>query len=155
MENREEEATMTEPVELTIEECLELLNGGVVGRVAMCTPMGPRIVPLNYAMFEDAIVFRTMPYSELGTYGWNTDLAFEVDHLDYEQQLGWSVVAIGRSELVEDPDEVQQIRAGWDPTPWVGGRRYLYLRLRWRDLTGRRLSADSTSAAMLPVRRVL
>jgi len=97
---------MNEPVELTVEECLELLHGGVLGRVALSTPMGPRIVPINYAMYEDAIVFRTTPYSELGTYGWNTDLAFEIDHIDYDKHQGWSVVAIGRATLVEDPDEL-------------------------------------------------
>ncbi len=143
------------PVELTVEECLELLNGNVVGRVAMCTPLGPRIVPLNYAMYEDAIVFRTTPYSELGTYGWNVDLAFEIDFLDYEKHQGWSVVAIGRGELVEDPDELHDIRAGWDPTPWAGGQRHLYIKLRWRDLTGRRIGGDWRYDTMMPVRRVL
>ena len=146
---------MSEPVELTVEECLELLSGGIVGRVAMCTPMGPRIVPLNYAMYDDAIVFRTTPYSELGTYGSNTDLAFEIDHLDYEKQEGWSVVAIGRASLVEDADELREIRAGWDPTPWAAGRRHLYIRLRWRDITGRRLGGDWTRGSMMPVRRAL
>ena len=146
---------MNEPVELSVKECVDLLNGGIVGRVAMCTPIGPRIVPLNYAMSDDAIVFRTMPYSELGTYGWDTDLAFEIDHLDYEKHQGWSVVAIGRASMVEDPDELRAIRAGWDPTPWVGGRRYLYIKLRWRDLTGRRIGADWTRASMSPVRQTL
>ncbi|MGH3329985.1 MAG: pyridoxamine 5'-phosphate oxidase family protein, partial [Nocardioidaceae bacterium] len=94
---------MHEPVELTVEECVGLLRSGVIGRVALSTPMGPRIVPVNYAVYEDTVVFRTTPYSELGTYGWNTDLAFEIDHLDYEKHQGWSVVAIGRAELVEDP----------------------------------------------------
>jgi len=140
---------MSEPLELGVEECLELLSGGVVGRVAMSTPGGPRIVPLNYAMYKDAIVFRTMPYSELGTYGWNTDLAFEIDHLDYEKHQGWSVVAIGRASLVEDPDELREIRAGWDPTPWVGGRRHLYIKLRWRDITGRRLEHWEASGTRL------
>ena len=46
---------MKEPVELTVNECLDLLEGGVVGRVALCTPLGPRIVPVNYAMFDGAI----------------------------------------------------------------------------------------------------
>jgi hypothetical protein len=74
---------MNEPVELTVEECLELLHSGVLGRVALSTPMGPRIVPINYAMDgDDAILFRTTPYSELGTYGWNTDVAFEIDQID-------------------------------------------------------------------------
>ena len=146
---------MNEPVELTVDECLELLNAGLVGRVAMSTPVGPRIVPLNYAMHEDAIVFRTSPYSELGTYGRDTDLAFEIDYLDYEKHQGWSVVAIGRSEIISDPDELNVIRHGWDPTPWAAGTRHLYLRLRWRDLTGRRLGDDWNPATMTPVHRVV
>ena len=146
---------MKEPVELTVEECLELLKGGLIGRVAMCTPTGPRIVPLNYAMYDGSIVVRTTPYSELGTYGWNTDLAFEIDHLDYEKHQGWSVVAIGRAELIEDPDELHEVRTGWDPTPWAGGRRHLYIKLRWRDLTGRRIGDDWSRDTMMPVRRVL
>ena len=146
---------MNEPVDMTQEECLALLNGSVVGRVAMATPMGPRIVPVNYAMYDDSIVFRTTPYSELGTYGWNTDLAFEIDHLDYERHQGWSVVALGRATLVEDPDELHEIRSQWDPTPWAGGRRHLYVRLRWRDLTGRWVGADWTRSSVMPVRRAL
>lgn len=138
---------MNEAAELPVEECLELLHGGVVGRVALSTPTGPRIVPLNYAMYGDAIVFRTTAYSELGTYGWNTDLAFEIDHLDFEKREGWSVVAVGRAELLEDPDELREVRAGWDPTPWVAGRRYLYIKLRWRDLTGRRIGVDWKNSA--------
>jgi len=135
-----------EPVELTAAECLDLLHRGVVGRVAVSTPIGPRIVPVNYAVHEGAIVFRTRPYSELGTYGRGTDLAFETDHLDYETREGWSVVAIGRSESVDDPDELDEIRSRWDPTPWVGGRRGLYLKIRWRDLTGRRLGREVSHA---------
>jgi nitroimidazol reductase NimA-like FMN-containing flavoprotein (pyridoxamine 5'-phosphate oxidase superfamily) len=146
---------MKEPMELTVEECLELLNGGVVGRVALATPVGPRIVPLNYAMHDGAIVFRTSPYSELGTYGRNTDLAFEIDQLDFEKHQGWSVVAVGRGALVENAGELQEIRDGWDPTPWAAGQRHLYIKLRWRDLTGRRLGTDWTRDSMMPVRRVL
>lgn len=42
-----------------------LLVDGVVGRVARATPVGPRIVPVNYLVHEDAIVVRTAPYSRL------------------------------------------------------------------------------------------
>lgn len=139
--------------EMTTSECLEMLRAGVVGRVAVSTPVGPRIVPVNYAMHEDAIVFRTAPYSELGTYGWNTDVAFEIDHIDYEKHQGWSVVAIGRAELVEDPDEVADIRRSWDPRPWAEGQRHLYLRLTWRDVSGRWVGKDWDRAAATPVRR--
>ena len=146
---------MSEPVELTVEECLELLQGGVVGRVALSTPMGPRIVPVNYAMYEDAIVFRTTPYSELGTYGWNTDLAFEIDHIDYDHHQGWSVVAIGRSALVDDPAELADIRANWDPTPWAGGVRSLFIRVPCSELTGRQLGTGWDPMSELAVRRAI
>jgi nitroimidazol reductase NimA-like FMN-containing flavoprotein (pyridoxamine 5'-phosphate oxidase superfamily) len=130
---------MNRPIELTQDECRELLGAGQVGRVAVATPNGPRIVPVNYAVDGDALVFRTAPYSELGTYGLNADIAFEVDQLDYEEHQGWSVVAVGRATPVDDPADVAEIRSSWDPNPWVGGRRNLYLRLVWRDLTGRRI----------------
>ncbi len=146
---------MSTPIEMTVDECVEQLHSGVVGRVAMSTPVGPRILPVNYAMYGDAIVFRTSPYSELGTYGWNSELAFEIDHIDYEKHQGWSVIAIGRSELVEDPDEVADIRRTWDPRPWAAGQRNLYIKLIWRDISGRRLGADWGRAAMSPVQRTL
>jgi len=136
-------------------ECRELLEGGVVGRLAMATPVGPRIVPVNYAVHGDAIVFRTAPYSELSTYGWDTDLAFEIDHIDYDTHLGWSVVALGRAHVVDDPDEVQRIRGTWDPRPWAPGSRNLYVKLVWRELSGVRLGEGWTRKTMQPQRRTV
>jgi uncharacterized protein len=149
---------MTLPMELTQEVCLELLSGGAagrVGRVAMATPVGPRIVPVNYAVHDDAIVFKTAPYSELSTYGWNTELAFEIDHLDYEKQHGWSVVAVGRAHVVSDTEELAAIREHWELRPWAGGSRNLYVKLVWRELTGRRVGDDLARASMSPSRRVM
>jgi nitroimidazol reductase NimA-like FMN-containing flavoprotein (pyridoxamine 5'-phosphate oxidase superfamily) len=143
---------MNTSVQLSTSECRDLLEGGVVGRVAMATPVGPRIIPVNYSVDGDAIVFRTAPYSELSTYGWDTELAFEVDHLDYETHQGWSVVAIGRAHVVDDPDEVQRIRHKWEPRPWAPGSRNLYLKLAWRELTGLRLGDGWTRQSMMPVR---
>jgi uncharacterized protein len=131
---------MTRAVQLTGEECLDLLEQGVVGRVAMATPVGPRITPVNYVVHQHAIVFRTAPYSELSTYGWNVDLAFEIDRLDDDCRLGWSVVAVGRAHVIEDPDEIQRIRRTGDPDPWAPGPRHLYVSLVWRQLTGVRLA---------------
>jgi nitroimidazol reductase NimA-like FMN-containing flavoprotein (pyridoxamine 5'-phosphate oxidase superfamily) len=127
------------PVELTEDECRDLMSRHVVGRVALSTPGGPRIVPVNYALHDNSIVFRTAPYSELGTYGWDAELAFEVDQIDEERHSGWSVVALGRGSLIEDSAELGQIRGRMDPHPWAGGSRQLYMRLTWRTLTGRRI----------------
>ena len=144
---------MPESVDLSQEECVQLLSGGVGGRVALSSPNGPHIVPVNYSVLDHAIVIKTSPYSTLGTYGRDTMLAFEVDWFDHERQRGWSVVARGRGEVVTDPLEIDHIREVRDPRPWAGGGRNLYLRLRWTELTGRRLGGAWDVVSSMPVRR--
>jgi len=144
---------MKEPVELTVHECLDLLAGGVVGRVAFSTRVGPRIVPVNYSVYDGSIVFRTSPYSELGSHGPGTEAAFEIDHIDYDRQQGWSVVALGRLEEVT-PDEIDELLMRREPRAWASGHRNFFLRLTWRELSGRRIGNDWSRSSMMPVRRV-
>jgi nitroimidazol reductase NimA-like FMN-containing flavoprotein (pyridoxamine 5'-phosphate oxidase superfamily) len=130
------------PQELGIEECRRLIEDGGVGRVAFHSQSGQHIVPVNFQLDRNSIVFRTTPYSELGRLGPGSEAAFEVDELDVESKSGWSVVAKGRVEVIPDNFETAAIRFfGKDPTPWAEGVRRLYLRLTWRELTGRRLVA--------------
>lgn len=146
---------MTELRDLDRRECERLLRGGVVGRVALSTPEGPHIIPVNYAVVDDTIVVRTSSYSVLGTYGRNAMLAFEVDHMDHDRHVGWSVVARGRGWAEVDPDQVTLIREGWQPRPWASGSRNVYLRIRWESLSGRTLGQDWTRDNESPVRRTL
>jgi nitroimidazol reductase NimA-like FMN-containing flavoprotein (pyridoxamine 5'-phosphate oxidase superfamily) len=133
---------MAESRELSSRECLTLLRSGVAGRIAMSTPTGPHIVPVNYSVVDDTIVVRTSPYSLLGTYGRDTMLAFEIDGFDTAKERGWSVQARGRAEVVTDRDDLTAIRAAAQPQPWAGGGRSLYLRMRWTEITGRKLGGD-------------
>lgn len=146
---------MPESVELSRAECETLLRAGVAGRVAIAAPDGPHILPVNYSVVDDTIVIRTSPYSLLGTYGRSAMLAFEVDQFDYEAQRGWSVVGRGRSEVVQDGEELEHIRAVWSPRPWASGVRRLVLRLPLRELTGRRLGDGWNPLEEMPVRRVV
>jgi uncharacterized protein len=126
-------------VELTVQECLELLETTTVGRVGLMTEAGIRIFPVNYTVFGDAIVFRTLPYGAIANSAHGADVAFEVDDLDAELHSGWSVLAVGRCERVEDPATVRLIRSEHDVEPWAAGQRNLYLQVSWTDLTGRRV----------------
>lgn len=128
---------MAELRELTYGECRALLVRQQAGRVAVSTPDGPHIVPLNYSVVDEAIIFRTTPFSVLATYGRNAKLAFEVDHLRDELQLGWSVVVRGRADVVTDPEQISHIRKIWPPYPWADGVRNLHFRLPLQELTGR------------------
>jgi nitroimidazol reductase NimA-like FMN-containing flavoprotein (pyridoxamine 5'-phosphate oxidase superfamily) len=135
---------MTQSHELSAQECEQLLQAGVAGRVAMCTPTGPHIVPVNYAVVDATIVIRTSPYSLLGSHGRDTTLAFEVDGFDPEHQRGWSVQARGHAEEVTDREELARLRSTAAQEPWASGARVLVLRLRWSELSGRRLSDERT-----------
>lgn len=128
--------------ELSAQECQELLRSGVAGRVAISTPTGPHIVPVNYSVMDETIIIRTSPYSLLGTYGRDTTFAFEIDAFDRERARGWSVQARGRVEAVTDRDAIRLIQDVSEPQPWAAGARTLYLRLLWTELTGRQVGAD-------------
>jgi nitroimidazol reductase NimA-like FMN-containing flavoprotein (pyridoxamine 5'-phosphate oxidase superfamily) len=136
---------MPESIELSREEAEALLRQGVFGRVAVTTPSGPHIVPVNYSVVDDAVVMRTLPYSLLATHGRGAVVAFEVDHVDHEHQRGWSVVARGTAEMVDDPDLLAHIEATLPPRPWAAGNRNLVLRLVWDELTGRKLGTGWTA----------
>ncbi len=128
---------MAELRELSYAECRALLVRQQTGRVAVATPDGPHIIPLNFSVVDESIVFRTTPFSVLATYGRNAKLAFEVDHFRDEQQFGWSVVARGRADVVTDAADLAHIRQIWPPYPWVDGARNLHFRLPFTELTGR------------------
>lgn len=123
--------------DMTYDECSSHLAAESVGRVAICTPDGPHIVPVNYVVDGDMIVFRTAPYSVLGTYGAGAQVAFEVDQLDHEARAGWSVVATGRCATVDKPVDLARYRTHDGPRPWAAGSRVMHLRLPWSSLSGR------------------
>ena len=136
---------MSEMVELSRTECLQQLERGGVGRLAFMTPLGLRIVPLNFATNPDVVVFRTEPDSELARYGEGAEASFEIDEIDPTTERAWRVVAFGRLERPSSSDEVWDIRGWRNPTPWAEGARAFHLKLRWTRLTGRRLLGGAAS----------
>lgn len=130
--------------ELGTRTCRELLASRELGRVAVCTDEGPRIVPVNYVVDGASLVFRTSSYGVLGRLASGGRIAFEVDDVDRHTHSGWSVVATGHAEPIDDPDELTLLRAFRDPQPWAPGLRRLYVRLAWVTLTGRRVSAGQS-----------
>lgn len=124
------------PREMHESECLQALAASEVGRIVLCTPEGPRAFPVNYALDGGSLVFRTSPYGTIGRDSRSgANAAFQVDHVDPDTKTGWSVLAMGKLEVVEDPHELLSLAK--NPQPWAGGYRGLYLRLRWRSISGR------------------
>ncbi len=144
---------MAEVEELTESKCRQLLGGGVFGRIGLCTPDGPVILPVNYSVVSESVVFRTSADGVVAHHDWSSRMAFEVDHVDYADQKGWSVLAVGEARPIEDADELAQVLKTWEPRPWAGGPRPLHVRLVWDRLTGRRIGTGWDYANEMPVRR--
>jgi hypothetical protein len=123
---------------LTATECYDLLSPGGVGRVAFTTAEGPVVLPVNYAMADQTVIFRTAPDTLLAGY-LNGPAGFEVDRLDEELRQGWSVLVTGHAVRVTSEAEVRHLEQHADVRPWAGGARDVYVRIIPRRITGRRI----------------
>ena len=125
-------------VHLTRHDCLTLLGTRSIGRVAFCSPTGPVVLPVNYALHEGSPLFRTTSNGSLAERLHDSTLvALEVDDIDEDTRSGWSVLVRGHASVVEHPD-LPSTAAG-RPEPWAAGPRMLHIRIVATEVTGRRL----------------
>lgn len=129
---------------LSEQQCKEYLEVAVVGRLAYAGAEHIEILPVNYVYRDPHVLIRTSPYGPLAALAPGVDgVAFEVDHHSDLTQSGWSVVAAGRIEAVQDTAELDALWSSPTPRPWAAGTRSLYLRLTPTSLTGRSVRRHS------------
>jgi nitroimidazol reductase NimA-like FMN-containing flavoprotein (pyridoxamine 5'-phosphate oxidase superfamily) len=116
-------------------ECETLLATQRVGRVGLSTPI---VLPVQYAMFDGDVVFRTAPGEKLIAAVLGRTVAFEVDDFDVSARSGWSVVVIGEAEEVTDRGELARMQE-LDLDPWAGELRDRFVRIHTDEVTGRRI----------------
>lgn len=132
------------PEELSREECLALLRGRSVGRVAYTDHALPAIAPVNYAVDGETIVFRTAVGTRLAAGTTDTVVAFEVDEADPVLREGWSVVVVGvASEVVGTSANLRAVELAL--ASWAGGERNRFVRVTPTFVSGRRI--NGTGAA--------
>ena len=125
---------------LSTEECLSLLRSRSLGRVAVQLGEMPSILPVNYALLDGDIVFRTDPGSKLLAALMKVLFAFEVDDADPRTRTGWSVLVVGYSEQVRDRATLARVDE-LGLKPWVTEGRDFVVRIRTKTMTGRRIPA--------------
>ena len=109
-----------------------------VGRIALAGPR-PVIFPVNYAVDGDSIVFRTASGTKFHAAVHKAFVAFEVDWVEPDWQIGWSVLVRGQARLVEDLDELKRL-SRLPLVPWAGGDKSNYVRIDAQLISGRRLA---------------
>jgi nitroimidazol reductase NimA-like FMN-containing flavoprotein (pyridoxamine 5'-phosphate oxidase superfamily) len=129
--------------ELTEEQCLELIAPGGIGRICYNSRFGPAVLPVNYALLDGAVVFRTAEHGaldeDLRTGIANADyrVAFEIDGFDLGAREGWSVLIHGPAHHVTGTGQDAVRAAGLES--WAPGERELFVRIVPSRITGRRV----------------
>lgn len=122
--------------EISQEDALRLLSAVPIGRIVFTRHALPAVRPVNHIVDEWGIVIRsnlgTTISSEVAPYG--AVVAYEVDSMDPERRIGWSVVVTGVAGLVEDPVEIARYRELL--RPWVPGDMDQVIRIRPEIITG-------------------
>ena len=118
---------------LDVPECLHLLRTGGVGRVVwQDDDEGLTVLPVNYRVIGDSVVFRTSAASTLVRRTRPTRVAFQVDEIDHATAVGWSVLVRGMSGTCKVRDVVSFLPR--DPAIGVAGRI--------EEVTGRVMSGN-------------
>lgn len=123
------------------EECIHLLttNDLSVGRVGLVDQGRPIVLPVNYRVRGDAVVFRTDPGTKLDAATKGAWVAFEVDKVDTQWREGWSVLVQGRAERVDSPEELERLRQLLPLHPWAPGDKAHYVRIPMTHVSGRQI----------------
>lgn len=133
-------------VELSREECLELLASHHFGRLAVVLPNGsPVIRPVNYVFDPgfQSVVFRTGRGSKFHALLKASKAAFEIDGIDAETRTGWSVIIEGVTAEVKVPNDIGRLsRLGLEP--WAPGEKPHWVHIRAWTVAGRRIVLRST-----------
>lgn len=120
-------------------ECRDLLTTAEIGRVVVSLGALPAALPVTYRVIDDAIVFRTSPGTKLTAAVDQTVVGFEVDELDPGTRSGWSVLVVGTSRVVTDPDELTELEKA-DVRSWLAEDPSHYVKIDMQQVTGRRLN---------------
>lgn len=126
-------------------ESRRLLAGAEVGRVGISLGALPAIVPVNYRLVDGAIVFRSAAGAKLAAATAGAIVAFEVDDFELNDRSGWSVLVIGKAEVVDDPAVLAAAEAA-GLRPLVDGDRRSVIRIEPTLLSGRRVVHDAGSS---------
>jgi nitroimidazol reductase NimA-like FMN-containing flavoprotein (pyridoxamine 5'-phosphate oxidase superfamily) len=128
---------------LSREECIGLLGSRRLGRVSVSIGALPAILPVNYVLWDDVILFRTAPGTKLSAALMGTVVGFEVDDAADDLSAGWSVLVVGHATEIRDLQTLEVVRqlplASWAPS----GRDY-FVRISTEHVSGRAFGPDPT-----------
>ncbi len=117
-------------------ECVKLLAGQRLGRVSVSIGALPAILPVNYVLWDDSIVFRSAPGTKLSVALMGSVVGFEVDAVTEDHSGGWSVLVVGHATEIRDAATLEAARR-LPLQAWAPGTRDLFVRIPTEHISGR------------------
>jgi nitroimidazol reductase NimA-like FMN-containing flavoprotein (pyridoxamine 5'-phosphate oxidase superfamily) len=123
------------------DECLALVSTQRLGRLGVVVDGVPLVLPMGFVLDGETIVLQTNQGAKT-LHAPLTSVSFEVDHVDWEEGVGWSVLIQGIGEdistAIDDRSEALRSLAAhsWAPPP-----ADRWLTIIPRTITGRRVRA--------------
>ena len=137
---------------LSRDECFGLLRTTGVGRVAVNRDGVPHVVPVNYRVFEESVVFRCGTGIKLSAAVLGRPMSFEVDRIDEATASGWSVLVTGSAHVVRDEETVAAVDA-LDLRCFDPSGKHAIVQLDALLVSGREIRPASPSDDVVGVRR--
>ena len=122
------------------QECLQLLRSVPLGRLVFTQGGLPAVRLVNFCIDGDTIVFASDDGEKYQAAERGDVVAFEVDEIDPERHLGWTVTSVGRLSVVA-PDDAASLEQLMPLHSWAPLRNRQLIRIGTESLTGRRLLA--------------
>lgn len=141
-------ASTEEPITiLPVGECWNLLATVSLGRLVTSVEDELDIFPVNFAVQNRTVLFRTAEGTKLVSATINSRVLFEADN--YNPAEGWSVVVKGMAQVLRSADEIREAQDAplWPWTPWL---KQNYVRILPTTVTGRRFRFGPESHEPLP-----
>lgn len=127
------------------EDSLALLAPGGIGRVLVTLDALPAAFPVNFALLDGDVVFRSGTGVKLQAALRNTVVGFEVDDFDGADHTGWSVLVTGHCSEIEQSAELARARR-LPLRPWAPSEPTRFVRIHSQLVTGRRISLGGRAA---------
>lgn len=120
---------------LSLSESWDLLARVSLGRLVTNAGGEPEIFPVNFAVQDRTVLFRTAEGTKLASAVVNSRVLFEAD--DHNPVEGWSVIVAGMAHLLRTDDEIRDAQRA-PLLPWTAWSKPHYVRVLPSSVTGRR-----------------
>jgi len=127
--------------ELGRDECLTRMATQRLGRLGVVVDGVPLVLPMQFAMEGETVVLQT----NQGAKTLNaplTSVSFEVDHVDWDKGVGWSVLLQGYgADISSALDERSEALRSLTVQSWAPPPADRWLKIIPRKITGRVITA--------------